>query len=202
MVALKDTPSRPEINPENIDESAMWGAIILVGAGAFAAKKFLDWKGDKIKEKASPIIDNTIDEVLKRAQKRFLGTLDNSPNGNTNATIDQFQAAEQNQTSWTEKQKRRDEEKEVIKSGLSDLGIDADIASRGDKKDIITTPFEKRLNKQGERFGSLADEDPVFAAEAHALSLQEQEDIMSFIRDLDPEIRGKISLAYLSGSMQ
>jgi hypothetical protein len=59
-----------------------------------------------------------------------------------------------------------------------------------------------KLETLGERFGALADEDPAFAAEVNALSIESQEEIMSFIRKLDPDTRGKISLAFLSGNIE
>jgi hypothetical protein len=47
----KQFPSLSEHRAEKVDEGAVLGTLVLVGIGAFAAKKFWDWKGGEIEKR-------------------------------------------------------------------------------------------------------------------------------------------------------
>ncbi len=190
----KEFPSLSENRTEKFDEGAVLGTFVLAGIGAFAAKKFWDWKGDMIRKKAGPIADEAIDKVLNKAKSRFFQTVDESfLSANV---VDKNIKPEPIVSNYTNK------DKNVFESHISGLGIDTKGTATGKMENINNSAFFGKLQNMDERFGALADEDPAFAAEMSLISAESQEQIMSFVRDLDPDTRGKISLAFLSGNLE
>ena len=186
--------SSDEGRVEKINEGTVLGTIAIIGVGVFAAKKFWDWKGEEIKKQVSPMVDEAIDKVLNNAKGKLFETI--------SSTFQSGKKLDEKLISKSTDSAGKSEDKKVFEDGFSGLGVDAKVAAEGKKESIFNDIFLNKLQKQGERFGALADEDPVFAAEVNSLSLQNQEDIMSFVRSLDTDTRGKISLAFLSGNLQ
>ncbi|MSR71577.1 MAG: hypothetical protein EXS50_02845 [Candidatus Taylorbacteria bacterium] len=179
---------------EEVDKGAVLGTLVLVGIGAFAVKKLWDWKGAEVKKQASPVVNEAIDRVLNKAKKRLFEAID--------PAFQDGETSGEKPISKPEDANRKSGDKRVFEANFSGLGVDVQGAAEGKKEAVFNDTFLGKLQRQEERFGALADEDPAFAAEMNYLSLQSQEEIMSFVRNLDPDTRGKISLAFLSGNLE
>ncbi len=176
---------KKEIEPSTAE---FLGTIGLLAVGAFAVKKVWDSNIGNVQEKTHSAASELIDSAIITAKNKLSTSFRLEGSNNT-------QTKTRNDVVTDTLVRNNPETKSLINDVKSIHNGDISIQ---DAENVLGDTFINSLEKKENRFSSIADIDPNFAAKMQELSDESDEKIMSFIRQQNPTTRGIISAAFLS----